>query len=225
MASTQTPLLDAVDTAQSPPPTTGTRAKRSGRSLSIVQRSIVALAALPLVGIVAITTAGAAGWISTEMMVEISLALGEEPGMVVFAAMLWCSPIQWVVNRTQVPLRKMLGILFSGYAVSNFAMFVIERGLADSLSAPFLVAGTAAMLAAIPLLLTSGRWAQRRMGMQRWRSLHKLTYLVALALLLHVALIGEFMLSATIIAAALVARIKPIENALRRFGQRERLPS
>ena len=190
--------------------------------MSTVQRGVVALAAIPLIGIVATAVAGAAGLISINQMIDTALALGEEPGMFVFAAMLWCSPVQWLVGRTQVPVRKALGILFSGYAVANFAMFVVERGLAASLSAPFLIAGTIAMVAAIPLLLTSGRWAQRTMGMRNWRRLHKLTYLIAAALVLHVALVGEIGISGVLVAAGLVTRIPPVADAIQRLGKHRR---
>lgn len=186
--------------------------------MSNVQRGVVAAAALPLGGIVLTIIAGAVGAISTNQMIDVSLALGEEPGMFVFAAMLWCTPVQWLVKRTQVPVRKMLGILFGGYAIANFAMFVIDEGLLASMSRPFLIAGTLAMLLSIPLLVTSGRWAQRTMGMKRWRKLHQLTYVVAFFLVLHVALIGEIGLSGVLILAALFTRIPPVANAIRALG-------
>lgn len=223
MSTTELPAPDLADVTRPPSPTPPASPKRSRRSLSTAQRIVVAAAALPLFVIAVTATAGATGLISIDQMLEVSLAMGEEPGMAVFAAMLWCSPIQWLVKRTQVPVRKMLGILFSGYAVSNFAMFVVERGLAASLSAPFLIAGTLATVAAIPLLLTSGRWAQRKMGMNRWRNLHKLTYLIAVALLLHLALVGEFSFFGLLIVAALVARIPAVEHAIERLGERRRI--
>lgn len=222
MTTLESPRGIAGDAAQSPLPAPPPGSKRSGRSLSTVQRIVVAAATLPLIGIVITSVAGAVGLISADQMIEVSLGLGEEPGMAVFAAMLWCTPVQWFLSRTQVPVRKMLGILFSGYAVSNFVMFVLERGLAASLSAPFLVAGMVALVAAIPLLLTSGRWAQRKMGIRRWRNLHKLTYLIAFALVLHVALAGEFTVSGVLIIAALVARIPSAANAIGDLGQRRR---
>lgn len=204
----------------SPPSSARASSKRGGRSLSTVQRIVVAVAAVPLIGILATAAAGVLGFISIDQMVEISLVLGEEPGMAVFAAMLWCSPVQWLVGRTQIPLRKVLGILFSGYAVSNFVMFVVERDLAASVSAPFLVAGSVAMAASIPLLLTSGRWAQRAMGIRNWRTLHKLTYLIAVALILHVGLVGEFTFFGLFIVAALIARVPSISDAIRSRGLR-----
>lgn len=220
MTTSSAALAEPANTLQSPP--RPPEPKKAGRSLSTMQRIVVGLAALPLLGIGVASAAGALGLISSDLMVEISLALGEEPGMAVFAAVLWCSPIQWIVKRTQVPVRKMLGIMFSGYAVSNFAMFVVEEDLAASVSEPFLIAGSVAMVATIPLVLTSGRWAQRTMGIRNWRTLHKLTYLIAFALVLHLALVGEFSFFALAILAALAARIPTISNAMRSYGQRPR---
>lgn len=190
--------------------------------MSLAQRCVVAVAALPLIGIVVTTMAGALGWISIPQMIDVALILGEEPGMFVFAAMLWCSPIQWLVKRTQVPVRKLLGILFGGYAIANFAMFVIEEGLIASLSSPFLIAGTVAMLLSLPLVITSGRWAQRKIGMKNWRTLHKLTYVIALALVLHVALVGELGLSGALVLGALLTRIPVIASAINGLGERRR---
>lgn len=190
--------------------------------MSIAQRAVVAAAAVPLVGILLTTIAGALGVISVNQMIDVALTLGEEPGMFVFAAMLWCSPVQWLVKRTQIPVRKMLGILFGGYALANFAMFVIDEGLLASLSAPFLIAGTVAMLLSIPLVATSSRWAQRKIGMKNWRKLHTLTYVIAFALVLHVALVGELGLSGALVLGALIARIPPVANAIRSIGERLR---
>ncbi len=195
---------------------------KASRPLSTAQRLVVAAAALPLVGIVATAIAAAIGIISVGEMIDIALVLGEDPGMVVFAAMLFCSPTQWLVKRTQVPVRKILGILFAGYAIANFTMFMIEEGLAASLARPFLVAGTFAMLLSIPLLATSGRWAQRQIGMKNWRKLHKLTYVIALALVLHVALVGELGLTGVLVLVALLTRVPPVTKAIRTLGDRLR---
>lgn len=188
------------------------------RYLSIV----VGMATLPLVGIVLTTIAGAVGLIPVEQMINVALGLGEDPGMIVFAAMLSCSPIQWFTKRTQVPVRKALVILFGGYAVANFVMFVIEEGLVASLSAPFLIAGTMAHALSVPLVATSSRWAQRKMGMKRWRTLHKLTYVIALALVLHDALVGEIGITGMLVAIALLTRIPPIASGIQRLGDRRR---
>ena len=135
--------------------------------------------------------AGLAGVITVEAIIEAALVFGEDPGMLTFGAMFLASPVQWATGRTQVPVRKYLGIVFFLLALSNGAMFVIESGMVAAFGAPFLIAGVIALLVATPLFLTSSRWSQRVLGMRRWRLLHRLTYVVAVALVAHVLLAGE----------------------------------
>ena len=147
-------------------------------------------------------------------MIQFALAAGENPGMITFGAMFVASPIQWLTGRSQVRVRKYLGIMFFLLALSNAAMFVLETGLAAVLSAPFLVAGTIAFALAVPLFLTSSRRSQRAMGMKRWRALHKLTYVVAAALLAHVVLIGDIGPGAVLITLGFIGRIPAVRRWL-----------
>ncbi len=182
----------------------------------------LAIAAIAPVLVAGNLLAGFMGLISTEAMIENVLAAGEEPGMFTFAAMLLASPVQWLTGRTQVRVRKALGIVFFLLGLANGAMFVLESSIANALSEPFLIAGTLALAIAAPLFVTSSRWSQRAMGMKRWRLLHKATYLVAAALVAHVALIGEIGVSGVMIALALALRVPPIRRAMERVGQGRR---
>lgn len=179
-----------------------------------LQLLVMALAAVPPAIITGAVSAGALGLISQEAMISLALGAGENPGTITFGAMFLASPIQWLTGRSQVRVRKYLGIAFFGLAASNFAMFVLERGLAASLGAPFLIAGLVALGLSVPLFLTSSRWSQRAMGMRRWRLLHKLTYVIAAALLGHLLMIGEFDLGSLLISFGFVARIPAIRRWL-----------
>ena len=68
-----------------------------------------------------------------------------------------------------------------------------------------------------PLFLTSSRRSQRALGMKRWRTLHKTTYVIAVALLAHVALLGDVGPGAVMIALGFVARIPPVQRWLARL--------
>jgi DMSO/TMAO reductase YedYZ heme-binding membrane subunit len=166
--------------------------------------------------------AGLVGAIPIEAMRELALAVGEDGGMITFGAMLLASPVQWATHRTQVAVRKYLAIMFFLLAVSNSAMFIIESGLVAAIGAPFLIAGAVAMLLSIPLALTSTRWSQRALGMRRWRLLHRLTYVIAVALVAHVVLIGEFGLGSLLIVVAAGLRIPAIRRRIVAFGERRR---
>ena len=154
------------------------------------------------------------GLVSTEQMIDTALAAGETPGMITFGAMFLASPVQWMTGRSQVRVRKFLGLVFFALALSNGAMFAIEQAIGDSFSEPFLVAGSLALLMAVPLAATSTRWSQRTMGMRRWRQLHRLTYVIAVALVAHVALTGEPDLGFLLIGLGAIARIPWVRRRL-----------
>jgi len=179
--------------------------------LQLIVLTLATIAPLIITGAIGAALVGA---ISTEAMMSLALAAGENPGMITFGAMLLASPVQWFTGRSQIRVRKYLGIVFFLLALSNGAMFVLESGIAASLGAPFLIAGTIAVALATPLFLTSSRWSQRTMGMKNWRRLHKLTYLIGVALLTHVVLIGDIGPGAIMIALGLISRIPAIRRRL-----------
>jgi len=181
--------------------------------------TLATIAPLVVTGAIA---AGLLGVISAEAAITLALAGGENPGMITFGAMFLASPVQWFTGRSQIRVRKYLGIMFFLLALSNGAMFVIESGLAAAVGAPFLLAGTIALLLALPLFLTSNRWSQRTLGMSRWRLLHKLTYFVAAALLIHVVLIGDVGPGATLIALGFIARIPAVRRWLTSVADRRK---
>lgn len=184
-----------------------------------LQLAVLLLASLPVVAIVAVVAAALLGVVSTETMLTVALAAGEDPGMLVFGAMFLATPVRWVTARSQVRVRKHLGIVFFLLAVSNLAMFVVESGVAATLSAPFLVAGTIAVVLAAPLFMTSSRRAQRWMGMRRWRLLHRATYAIAVALVAHLVLVGEGG-PAQLVLIGFVARLPVVRRRLEAIGHR-----
>ncbi len=189
------------------------------RRFTAVQLMVLGLAAAPLLVIATVVAAAAAGLASEEAMLNTALAAGENPGMLVFAAMFLASPVQWLTGRSQIRVRKYLGVTFYLLALSNAAMFVVERGVTAMLGSPFLVAGSLAVALATPLALTSSRWSQRLLGMRRWRLLHRLTYVIAFALVGHVVLIGDVGPGAVLIVLGLVARIPAVRRWLQTRGE------
>ncbi len=189
---------------------------------SLPQLVVMALAAVAP-SLIAVTIGGALlGLVSTETMLTLALAAGENPGMITFGAMFLCSPVQWATGRSQVRVRKYLGIVFFLLALSNGAMFVVESGIGAALGAPFLVAGSLALVVALPLFLTSSRRAQRSIGLRRWRRLHRATYLVAAALVAHVVLVGDVGLGFVLISLGTLARIPAVRRRLVNRGDRAR---
>ncbi|MGI9599068.1 MAG: hypothetical protein ACR2QK_23090 [Acidimicrobiales bacterium] len=188
--------------------------RRRFGGFSRLQLLVMGLASVAPAVIVGALTAAGFGLLPMEGMIELVLAAGENPGMITFGAMFLASPIQWLTGRTQVRVRKYLGIVFFGLALSNGAMFALEAGVGAMLGAPFLVAGSLALALTAPLFLTSSRRSQRLMGMRRWRLLHRLTYLVAVALMAHVILVGDIGPGFVLIALGFLARIPAVRRRL-----------
>lgn len=185
----------------------GVSTRRVWNRFSLSQIIVMALASIAPAVILGAIALRLVGIMETEQMLEVALAAGENPGMLTFGAMFLASPIQWLTGRSQIRVRKFLGISFYALALSNGVMFVVERGVSLALSEPLLIAGSVAFALATPLFLTSSRSSQRLLGMARWRLLHRLTYVIAAALLAHVILIGDIGPGSVMIAIGFMARI------------------
>ncbi len=189
------------------------------RPLQLVVLALAAIVPLVIAGSVGLALLGV---LSIDALVAVALGAGENPGIIVFGAMFLATPVQRLTGLSQVRVRKCLGIVFFLLALSNGAMFVLDAGLARILSAPFLIAGTVAVALSLPLFLTSSRRVQRAMGIRRWRLLHKLTYVVAAALLAHVVLIGDIGPGAVLITLGFICRAPSIRRVLERRATRRR---
>jgi len=191
------------------------------RGFTVRQLAVLALALVAPTVIVTVVVLNAIGALTFDQMHDVALGAGENPGMITFGAMFLCSPIQRWTGRSQVRVRKTLGIIFYFLAVSNGVMFALDEGLGSTFSEPLLVAGSIAVLLGLPLFLTSNRRAQRLLGRRRWLSLHRLTYPLAGTLLLHTALVGDVGAGELLIAAGFAARLPAIQHKIDQRGSRQ----
>ena len=88
--------------------------------------------------------------------------------------------------------RRTLGVSTFAYACLHMLCYAwFDQGLAlediwrDILKRPFIWLGFGALLAMLPLALTSFNAAIRWMGVKRWQTLHRLVYAVAVLAVLH----------------------------------------
>jgi methionine sulfoxide reductase heme-binding subunit len=84
-----------------------------------------------------------------------------------------------------IALRRMLGLYAFFYVLLHFlTWFILDQGmywsgmLADIAKRPFITIGFAALVLLIPLAVTSTNGMMRRLG-RRWKTLHRLIYLIA----------------------------------------------
>jgi len=88
--------------------------------------------------------------------------------------------------------RRILGVSTFIYACLHMLCYAwFDQGLAfddiwrDILKRPFIWLGFGALLAMLPLALTSFNTAIRLMGVKRWQTLHRLVYATAVLAVLH----------------------------------------
>lgn len=88
-------------------------------------------------------------------------------------------------------IRRMLGLFTFFYAVlhlSSYLVFLLELQfselLADVVKRPYITVGFVAFLLLIPLAATSNQWMIRRLK-HRWKTLHRLVYLISILVIIH----------------------------------------
>jgi DMSO/TMAO reductase YedYZ heme-binding membrane subunit len=91
-----------------------------------------------------------------------------------------------------IQFRRMLGLYAFFYGCLHFlCFFSLDRGfsisstLTEMLKRKYLIVGSTALIAMIPLAVTSTNAMIKRLGGKRWRALHRLAYVAAIAGVIH----------------------------------------
>lgn len=99
---------------------------------------------------------------------------------------------QWTGWTAVLRFRRNIGVATFIYGTLHWLAYAwLDQGLdltalwTDILKRPFILVGTAAWLAMLPLALTSFNAAIRKLGGKAWKKLHKLMYAIAPVALLH----------------------------------------
>ncbi|MFN4156761.1 MAG: protein-methionine-sulfoxide reductase heme-binding subunit MsrQ [Paracoccaceae bacterium] len=116
--------------------------------------------------------------------------------------------------------RRALGVMAFFYIAMHFlAWVVLDMGLRwdeilrDLYKRPYVILGMVGLLAMIPLAVTSTNAAIRRLGAARWRRLHRLAYVAAVAGAAHFVILvkgwpPEPLLYAAAVGALLLLRLR-----------------
>jgi sulfoxide reductase heme-binding subunit YedZ len=112
--------------------------------------------------------------------------------LILLVLSLACTPLRLLTGWTwPARIRKALGLLAFGYGALHFLIYLLDHGFSlgvmveDVLERPFVTVGFTALLLLVPLALTSGRNAVKRLGFARWTRLHQLVYLAVSLGALH----------------------------------------
>jgi len=88
--------------------------------------------------------------------------------------------------------RRTLGLYAFFYACLHFLIFFsLDRGfsvpgtLSEMVKRKYLIVGSTALLVMVPLAITSTNGMIKRLGGKRWRALHRLAYVAAVAGVIH----------------------------------------
>ena len=91
-----------------------------------------------------------------------------------------------------IQFRRMLGLFAFFYACLHFlCFFSLDRGfsvsgtLSEMVKRKYLIVGSTALVVMIPLAVTSTNAMIKRLGGKRWRALHRLAYVAAIAGVIH----------------------------------------
>lgn len=149
--------------------------------------AVYAAGLLPFLWIVWLTFTNGLG---PDPVKEIELRLGEL-GLQFLVAGLVITPLRWA-GLNLIRFRRAIGLLAFFYVAMHLMAWVtLDMGLrwsemaADLVKRWYIIIGMAGFAAMIPLALTSNNTALRRLGSATWNSLHRLTYVAALAGAIH----------------------------------------
>jgi sulfoxide reductase heme-binding subunit YedZ len=111
-----------------------------------------------------------------------------------------------------VRFRRMLGLFVFFYASCHTLLylgldqfFVVNDIIKDIVKRPFITVGFASFLMLIPLAITSTNKMVKRLGGKRWKRLHKLTYVVSIAVCFHYLMLVKADIRSPLIYFALLA--------------------
>jgi methionine sulfoxide reductase heme-binding subunit len=170
-------------------------------------------AALPLAWIIWLAVGGG---LSAEPVRDIEHRLGTLAVQFLIVT-LAVTPLRWA-GINLVRYRRAIGVWAFLYVALHFTTWLwLDMGLrwseiaADLVKRPYIIVGMVGLAALIPLAATSTNRAIRAIGPVAWRRLHRLTYVAALAGVIHWLMLVkvwtfEPLAYATAVAALLLAR-------------------
>jgi len=131
--------------------------------------------------------AAATGGLGVDPVKEMEHRLGSW-ALQLLVAGLCITPLRRFAGVNLIRIRRAIGLLAFLYVTLHLTVWIAldmgllwEQAFKDIVKRPYVTMGMLGFAALVPLALTSNDWSLRRLGPQRWRRLHRLTYLAALA--------------------------------------------
>ncbi|XXT66064.1 protein-methionine-sulfoxide reductase heme-binding subunit MsrQ [Sorangium sp. So ce693] len=171
------------------PPRAAAAGVPAGRKLAWLPPAVVAGGLIPLT---VLGVRAGSGSLGPDPVAEALNQLGLL-ALVLLVASLAATPVKLVSGWTfPLRIRKALGLLAFFYACAHFLTYaIVDQGLEvraiveDITERPFILAGFVALLALVPLAVTSTARMLKRLGAARWKRLHRLAYVAAVLGIAH----------------------------------------
>ena len=158
------------------------------RRRAALQAAAIALGLAPLAWLCARALRGDLGANPIE---EVTHATGLAALRLLLVALAITPSRRWLRLQWLAPLRRTFGLLAFGYACLHLLTYVVldqffdwQAIVEDVAKRPYITAGFFAFLCLSPLAATSTRAMVRRLG-PRWKTLHRLAYVAAIAAVVH----------------------------------------
>lgn len=146
-------------------------------------------------------------------------------GLQFLIASLCISPLR-KAGLNLIRFRRALGVMAFFYVALHFMSWVsIDMGLRwseiakDLVKRPYIILGMIGLLALLPLALTSTDSTIRRLGPQKWRRLHRLSYVAVLAGASHFVILVKGWPAEPLIYAAVAVGLLALRGKSARFAQ------
>lgn len=163
------------------------------------------------------------GLLGPDPIRAMTLRMGKA-AIIMLTLSLACTPANTIFGWKQaLTLRRPLGLYAFFYVCLHLTVFVwLDYGfmmrliVEEIILRRYAVVGFVAFLLLIPLVVTSTKDAQRRLG-KRWKSLHKLVYLVGVLAVIHYLWLvknayTQPLIFAVVIAFLLLVRVDPLRR-------------
>lgn len=178
------------------------------RTRRLVHRVVIGVGLLPFI---ALAVGGLLGRLGANPVEQITHVTGEWALRWLLVSLAITPLRRWFGWGALAPYRRSFGLLAFSYATAHVATyFTLDLALdfgflvEDVIERPYITVGFAAFSLMVPLALTSTRAMQRRLG-RRWRTLHRLAYVVAILAVIHFLWLVKADLGPPAVHAAILA--------------------
>lgn len=118
-------------------------------------------------------------------------------GLQVLVASLAITPLRKFTGVSLIKFRRAISLIGFFYIFLHLLVWlvldvqIVSQIWADILKRPYITIGMSAFALMLPLAITSNNWSLRKLGLVRWRRLHKLTYLALVLGGIHYTMISK----------------------------------